>query len=89
MFCLGFSRAFLQDTYTHDKGRHECPKIINNSFSTKNKVMVFCLCTAALLSSEVGMVLAPQLHPRPAFLPIFNYPGVTRYQDGGGRLCPL
>ncbi len=38
---LGFSPWYL--AYT-------CPKMINNSFSTKNEVMFFCLCTAALLS---------------------------------------
>ncbi len=37
--------------------------------------MVFCLCTVALLS-QTGVVSA-QLHPRPAFLPIFDYLGVT------------
>ncbi len=33
-----------------------------------------------------------RVHPPPAFLPIFDYPGVTRgdaCQDGGGRLRPL
>ncbi len=64
-----------------------------NSFSTKNEVMVFCLCTAARPSVTIDgrgfSNQAPQLHPRPAFLPIFDYPGVTCCQDVGGRLRPL
>ncbi len=32
-----------------------------------------------------GVVSATMLHPHPAFLPIFDYRGVTRNQDGDGR----
>ncbi len=30
-----------------------------------------------------------QLHPHPAFLPIFNFPGEMRCEDGDSRLRPL
>ncbi len=45
-YFLRKTTKLTQDTYAHDKGYIECPKNVNNSFSTKVEVMVFCLCTA-------------------------------------------
>ncbi len=36
-----------------------------------------------------GRGFSNQLHPHPAFLPTFDYPGVTRSQDDDGCLRPL